>query len=544
MKTLFIAILFFTMLPAQDSITTTTISSAESVIGLRFSEAERESLLADVQSQRESFSALRALHIANDVAPSLLFHPLPTGWTFDRKKSLFRPAGEPAVQMPKRREDLAFYTVGQLSQLIRSRRLTSLELTKIYLDRIRTFDPMLLSVITVTESLAVAQAERADREIAAGKYRGPLHGIPYGAKDLLAAKGYPTTWGSVPYRHQWIDRDAEVIRRLENAGAVLIAKTSMGELAWGDVWFGGKTRNPWDTTQGSSGSSAGSASGTAAGLFAFSVGSETYGSIISPSTRCGTTGLRPTYSRVSRSGAMALSWTMDKLGPICRSVEDCAIVFNAIYGPDGRDPSVYDAPFIYEPKKTDLRKLRIGYLKSDFDSAKFWKQFNDSVLITLRSLGADLIPISLPALPVNDMAIMLSAESAAAFDQLTLSGDDDLLVRQIKNAWPNSFRASRFITAVEYLQASRARQLLIQQMDGVMKTVDMFVGPSLEGSALLLTNLTGHPAVVVPSGFTERGTPVSITFTGRLFDEGTLLSVAKKYQDATIHHRQHPPAMR
>lgn len=241
---------------------------------------------------------------------------------------------------------------------------------------------------------------------------------------------------------------------------------------------------------------------------------------------------------------MALSWTMDKLGPICRTVEDCAIVFNAIYGPDGRDQSVYDFPFVYEPKKTDLRKLRIGYLRSDFDSAKSWRPYNDTVLSVLRSLGAELIPVKLPDLPVGDMAIMLSAESAAAFDDLTLSGKDDLLVRQIKNAWPNSFRASRFITAVEYLQASRARQLLIGQMAEIMKTIDLYIGPSFEGTGLLLTNLTGHPAVVVPSGFTERGTPVSITFTGRLFDEGTLLSVAKKFQDATNHHRQHPPALR
>ena len=314
----------------------------------------------------------------------------------------------------------------------------------------------------------------------------------------------------------------------------------MGELAWGNVWFGGKTRNPWDTTQGSSGSSAGSASGTAAGLYAFSIGSETYGSIVSPSTVCGTTGLRPTYGRVSRYGAMALSWSMDKLGPICRTVEDCALVFNAIYGPDEKDQTVFDLPFVYEPKKTDLKKLRIGYLKTDFDSAKFGKQFNDSVLIVLQKLGAALIPLSLPSFPVDDISIMLSAESAAAFDDLTRNGKDDLLVRQIKNAWPNSFRASRFIPAVEYIQASRVRQLLIQEMKKVMENVDVFVGPSLEGSGLLLTNLSGHPCVVVPSGFTEKGIPVSITFTGKLFGEGTLLSVAKKYQDATTHHLKHP----
>ena len=314
----------------------------------------------------------------------------------------------------------------------------------------------------------------------------------------------------------------------------------MGELAWGEVWFGGMTRNPWDTTQGSSGSSAGSAAGTAAGLFAFSIGSETYGSIVSPSTRCGTTGLRPTYGRISRYGVMALSWTMDKLGPICRTVEDCAIVFNAIYGPDGKDQTVYDLPFSYLPQKTDLKKLRIGYLKKDFDSARYGKAYNDTVLMVMRKLGATLVPIELPDYPVGDIAIMLSVEAAAAFDALTLNGKDDLLVRQIKNAWPNSFRSSRFIPAVEYIQASRARQILIQKMNGVMKNVDVYLSPSLEGSSLLLTNLTGHPCVVVPSGFTKKGTPVSITFTGSLFDEGTLLSVAKQYQDATDHHRRHP----
>lgn len=537
---IFLSLSIIICVDAQDSISVRDIRSAEKLIGLTFTDAKRESLLGDVQGQLNSFRNLRAVSVPNSVVPSMLFNPIPFGMTFGKRPSVFAPEGKNSVIVPKSSEELAFYSVSELSTLIRKRKITSEQLTKLYLERIHRYSPMLQCIVTGTESLALAQARRADQEIAAGRYRGPLHGIPYGAKDLLSTRKYPTTWGSVPFRDQVIDENATVIQRLEDAGAVLIAKTAMGELAWGDVWFGGKSKNPWDTTQGSSGSSAGSASGTAAGLFAFSIGSETYGSIVSPSTRCGTTGLRPTYGRVSRYGAMALSWSMDKLGPICRTVEDCALVFNAIYGPDEKDQSVIDLPFIYEPKKTDLKKLRIGYLKADFDSAKEGKAFNDSVLAALKRLGAELIPIELPSYPVDDISIMLGAESAAAFDELTRNGQDDLLVRQIKNAWPNSFRASRFIPAVEYIRAAQVRQLLIQEMQKVMSAVDVYVGPSLEGSSLLLTNLTGHPCVVLPCGFNEKGRPVSITFTGTLFGEGTLLAVAKQYQDAASFHLKHP----
>ncbi|MGH7457039.1 MAG: amidase, partial [bacterium] len=357
--------------------------------------------------------------------------------------------------------------VGDLAELIRTRRVTSTQLTQMYLDRLKKYGPKLECVVTLTEERALEQARRADEEIAAGKYRGPLHGIPYGAKDLLAAKGYKTTWGSVPYKDQMIDADATVIQRLEKAGAVLVAKTTLGELAWGDVWFGGKTRNPWNLEQGSSGSSAGSASATSAGLVAFSIGTETWGSIVSPSTRCGVTGLRPTYGRVSRAGAMALSWSMDKIGPICRTVEDCALVFNAIYGPDGVDQTVADLPFNYNPS-VKLSQLRIGYLQSAFERDTTNKVNNEAVLAKLRELGANLTPIELPDYPINDLAFILSAEAAAAFDELTRSGKDDLLVRQIKNAWPNAFRVSRFIPAVEYIQANRVRYLVIQAMAKTM----------------------------------------------------------------------------
>jgi Asp-tRNA(Asn)/Glu-tRNA(Gln) amidotransferase A subunit family amidase len=407
-----------------------------------------------------------------------------------------------------------------------------------YLERLKKYGSKLECVITLTEELALQQAKRADAEIAAGKYRGLLHGIPYGAKDLLATKGYPTTWGAAPYKEQVINEDATVIKRLEEAGAVLVAKLTMGALAWGDVWYGGKTRNPWNLEQGSSGSSAGSASATSAGLVAFAIGTETWGSIVSPSTRCGVTGLRPTYGRVSRSGAMALSWSMDKIGPICRSVEDCAIVFNAIYGPDGKDQTLYDLPFNYETG-VDISTLRIGYLKEAFEKDTTNTAFNERALETLSLMGIKLIPLELPQLPVYDISFILSAESAAAFDELTRSNRDDLLVRQIKNAWPNVFRQSRFIPAVEYINANRIRYLMIQEMAKIMERIDVYVTPSF-GENLLLTNLTGHPCVVVPNGFNEKGSPVSISFIGKLFGEAEALALAKKYQDATGFHLKHP----
>jgi Asp-tRNA(Asn)/Glu-tRNA(Gln) amidotransferase A subunit family amidase len=408
-----------------------------------------------------------------------------------------------------------------------------------YLDRLKQYGPKLECVVTLMEEQALEQARRADREIAAGNYRGLLHGIPYGAKDLLATRNAPTTWGAGPYKDQVIDADAAVIQRLEKSGAVLVAKTTLGELAMGDIWFGGKTRNPWDVTQGSSGSSAGSSSGTSAGLFAFAIGSETLGSIVSPASTCGITGLRPTYGRVSRAGAMTLSWSMDKLGPLCRSVEDCAIVFNAIYGPDGVDPTVIKAPFNYTPK-VSLSKLRIGYLKSDFDKPGH-NQTNDlATLKTLESLGAKLIPIELPQYPVGSISFLLTVEAATAFDELTRSGRDALLVQQRAGDWANSFRAARFVPAVEYLEANRIRWLLIQDMARTMEAVDVYVGPSHVGSNLTLCNLTGHPCVVMPNGFGPDGLPTSITFTGKLFGEATLLAVAKSCQDATDFHKKHP----
>jgi Asp-tRNA(Asn)/Glu-tRNA(Gln) amidotransferase A subunit family amidase len=515
------------------------VTAAEKIIGLEFSDAKSDSMLDGLKDQLDNYQNIRKVSLANRVPPAILFNPIPVGMEFEKTRKPFKMSPVGKVNVPATIEDLALYSVGQLAQLIKSKRVTSEELTRMYLARLRKYGPKLECVITVTEELALRQARRADQEIAAGKYRGPLHGIPYGAKDLLATKGYKTTWGSVPYKDQVIDEDATVIKRLDEAGAVLVAKLTMGELAWGDVWYGGKTKNPWNYSEGSSGSSAGSASATAAGLVPFAIGTETWGSIVSPSTRCGTTGLRPTYGRVSRTGAMALSWSMDKIGPICRTVEDCAIVFDAIYGPDGKDQTLYDMPFNYDPN-IKLNKLRIGYLKADFDSVNGDHANNDAALTKLRDLGATLIPIELPKYPMNDMSIILNAEAGAAFDDLTRNGKDDLLVRQIKDAWPNVFRLSRFIPAVEYIQANRIRYLVIQEMAKLMNDIDVYVAPPFQGDNLLMTNLTGHPQIVLPNGFSKEGTPTSITFVGRLFGEATLLAVAKKYQDVTDFHLKHP----
>ena len=523
-------------------ITREAVSNAEKLIGLSFTDAKRDSMLDDLRDQLASYARIRKVNLANNIPPALVLNPIPAGMKFNTVRKKFVASPAPKVTVPANLEDLAFCSVGELAELVRTRKVSSEQLTRMYLGRLKRYGPKLECVITLTESLAIQEARRADVEILAGKYRGPLHGIPYGVKDLLSTKRYKTTWGAPPFKEQFIDEDAVVVKRLEEAGAVLVAKLTMGELAMDEYWFGGMTRNPWNYKEGSSGSSAGSAAATSAGLVAFAIGTETWGSIVSPSSVCGTTGLRPTYGRVSRTGAMALAWSMDKIGPICRTVEDCALVFNAIYGPDGKDQMLFDLPFNYTPQ-VDLKLLRIGYLKDDFDSVKTDRENNDSAFAVLRRLGATLIPVTLPNLPVNDLSIILNAEAGAQFDELTRSGKDDLLVRQIKEAWPNIFRSSRFIPAVEYIQANRVRYLAIQQMAELMSRVDVIVAPPFDGNNSLLTNLTGDPCVVVPNGFSKEGTPTSITFLGGLFDEATVLAVAKKYQDATGFHLKHPKLM-
>ena len=526
-------------LKGAKKVTTKDIESAEKIAGLRFSGKERNLMLENLRRNIRSYEKMREVVLENHVPPSIQFNPILPDMIIDKEPIPFSFSTDPELQLPENLDDLAFYPITALAQLIRSRKLTSVELTNLYLGRLKKYGPQLECVITLTEGLALKQANKADEEIDEGQYRGPLHGIPWGAKDLLATKGIRTTWGAMPYKDQIIDKDATVVKRLEEAGAVLVAKLTMGALAQGDVWYGGKTKNPWNLEQGSSGSSAGPAAATSAGLVAFAIGTETMGSIVSPSTRCAVTGLRPSYGRVSRYGAMALSWSMDKIGPICRTVEDCALVFHAIYGPDGKDLTIVNAPFGWDPS-SDLRRIRVGYLKEAFEKKSRTKENDQVSLETVRTLGIELIPLELPEFPARAISFILRAEAAAAFDELTRSGEDDLLVRQGQGAWPNTFRHARFIPAVEYIQANRLRTLLMQKMAEKMKGIDVFVTPSYGGNSLLITNLTGHPTVVVPNGFDDKGNPTSISFIGNLFEEAKALRVAKAYQDATDFHLKHP----
>jgi Asp-tRNA(Asn)/Glu-tRNA(Gln) amidotransferase A subunit family amidase len=520
-------------------VTSRDIESAGKIAGLQFTGKERRLMLENLRRNLRSYEQMRKIKLENHIPPSIQFNPVLPGMSLDGSSASLSISVNPEIQVPENFEDLAFYPVTSLAQLIQLRKITSVQLTNLYLDRLKKYGPQLECIISLTEELALKQAKKADQEIGAGRYRGPLHGIPWGAKDLLATKGIRTTWGATPYKDQIIDEDATVVKRLEEAGAVLVAKLTMGALAMGDVWYGGKTKNPWNLEQGSSGSSAGSAAATSAGLVAFAIGTETLGSIVSPSTRCGVTGLRPSYGRVSRYGAMALSWSMDKIGPICRTVEDCALVFHAIYGPDGKDLTVVNAPFGWDPS-SDLQNIRIGYLKKAFEQKSKTKKNDQATLEALRSLGIELIPFELPEFPARAISFVLSAEAAAAFDELTRSGKDDLLVRQGQGAWPNTFRQARFIPAVEYIQANRLRTLLMQKMAEQMEEIDVFVTPSHGRNSLLITNLTGHPTVVVPNGFDDKGSPTSVCFIGDLFEEAKALRVAKAYQDATDFHLQHP----
>jgi Asp-tRNA(Asn)/Glu-tRNA(Gln) amidotransferase A subunit family amidase len=574
-------------------ITKEMIEAAASLADVTISEEYKQLMLDNLNEQAKGYEAIYALHMPNSVEPALLFDPIVNGSKYETERKLERISPAPNITVPKNLDQLAFATVRELAELVRTKKVSSSALTEMYLERLKRYDPTLKFTVTLTEERARAQARDADREIAAGKYRGPLHGLPWGAKDLLTVKGYRTTWGAAGFEKQTIDEDAVVVQRLDAAGAVLVAKLTLGALAEGDVWFGGKTRNPWNPAQGSSGSSAGPASATAAGCVAFSIGSETLGSISSPSTRCGCTGLRPTFGLVPRTGAMALSWSMDKVGPICRSVEDCALVLGAIYGADGKDRTVKNAAFNWDAE-LDWRKLRVGYLKSDFERtpqpqedaqkeepavseeekkkreeqrkrraafqerAKYDRRFAEAALAKLQGIGVALIPVEMPKFPYDPMVTMLTAEAAAAFDELTRSGRDRLLTAQSADDWPNTFRSARFIPAVEYIQASRARRLAMGEVAKVFDTVDVIVAPT-GSEQLVITNLTGHPALILPNGFRGDdapkppaqdsgeddniggpGTPVSLTFLGNLYREAELLAFARAYQDATGFHHQHP----
>jgi Asp-tRNA(Asn)/Glu-tRNA(Gln) amidotransferase A subunit family amidase len=531
------------------------LDAAESLFGVDFTEAEEQMALTSVNRNLDSYEQLRQLTIPLDTEPAITFRPYlpgkkPTGKATTGAKLKFARPVVPANLTP---DEIAFLPVTALAALIESKRITSTELTTIYLERLKKYGDTLKCIVTLTEDLALKQAADADAEIKAGRYHGPLHGIPWGAKDLLATRGIKTTWGATPYKDQIIDFDATVVERLRDAGAVLVAKLSMGALAQGGVWFGGSTRNPWNTERSSSGSSAGPGAATAAGLVGFSIGTETLGSIISPSVTNGVTGLRPTYGRVSRYGAMALSWSMDKIGPMCRSVEDCVLVLNAIYGSDGKDDTCTDAPLEWNADRP-LASLKIGYIQKEFEGAPNNPNPTDAqkqifsarnamyaeALDVFRKAGAKLEPMAMPDFPSGAIGFVLSAEAAAAFDDLTRNKEQlASLTGQSPGDWPNTFRSSRFIPAVEYIRAMRARRLLMREMDRLMSRYDVFLSPAPGSSSLQVTNLTGHPAIALKSGFIDN-MPQSIMVTGRLYDEATVCRVALAYEQATEWHKRNP----
>ncbi|HUK30498.1 MAG TPA: amidase [Candidatus Acidoferrum sp.] len=584
----------YTLAQGKPAITKDLIDAAAKIADVTIPDEYKDAMINGLNGATQGYEAIYKMHMENGVQPALVFDPLPIGWKVSSTKAPMRISPAPAVatKAPKNIEDVAFYTVRQLAELVQTRKVSSTALTEMYLARLKKYDDKLKFVINLTEDRAKAQAKEADKDITAGKYRGPLHGIPWGAKDLLAVKGYPTTWGAGGFETQVIDEDATVVQRLDKAGAVLVAKLTLGALAQGDRWFKGMTRNPWNPNQGSSGSSAGPASATAAGCVGFSIGTETLGSISSPSTRCGTTGLRPTFGFVPRTGAMALSWSMDKIGPICRAVEDCAIVLSAIHGPDEKDRSVQPAAFNWDASAS-WRPLRVGFLEKDFQlqpftetppakplaemtdeekttyqrqqtarrnrfaSVEYDHKFDVAALDKLRSMGVKMKAVEMPEFPqgtVGAMRAVLEAEAAAAFDELTRSGRDKLLTEQGPGDWPNSFRTSRFIPAVEYIQANRARFLLIEAMGKLFKDLDVIVAPTNGGGQLTITNLTGHPSIIIPNGLRGPdapkpanenqgggpGTMLSLTFLGNLYGDAKVCTLARAYQEATGFHLLHP----
>ena len=532
----------------REEISLEDIAAAENIAGLSFTPDQRAMLLQTVQRMRSGYESVRKLDMPNSVAPALVFDPTSglsevarRGRAVDRAQAMTstskatRSSRIGGRRRPRTDREVAFLSIAELGALLRAKQITSVELTRTYLARLKKHDAVLKCVVTLLENRALDQARRADRELAAGHDRGPLHGIPWGVKDIFAVRGAPTTWGAKPFAKQVIDEDATVVRRLDEAGAVLLAKLSVGALAMGDVWFGGTTKNPWNPKQGSSGSSAGSAAAVVAGLCAFAIGTETLGSIVSPAIRCGATGLRPTFGRVSRHGVMALSWTMDKAGPLTRSVADGATVFSVIHGGDGLDAAAVTRPFTW-PLGAMPKGMKVGVIRNRRPS-----DVDRRVLDTLWSLGAELQDVELPRFPRSITMTILEAEAACAFDDITRDGRVDQLTRQNAGAWPNSFRASRFIPAVEYLRACRARTVLMREMDAVVAEVDVLVSPPYAGGVLSVTNLTGHPCVVMPYGFDRRDRPLGTTFIGQLFGDDVLMAVAHAVQTTTVHHRRRPP---
>jgi Asp-tRNA(Asn)/Glu-tRNA(Gln) amidotransferase A subunit family amidase len=538
------------VLAAQDAETVTLdmLEAAQRIAGVSFTPEEQQSILARLNAPRgylAGFAALRRANLGNSAQPAIVFNPLPPGKKLPTGPRLLK-LREPDVSRPSSDEALAFLPVTHLARLVKTRQVKPSELTELYLARLARYDPALHCVVSLTSELARAQAKQADAEIAAGRYRGPLHGIPYGLKDLFAVRGTKTTWGASPYKDQVIDLDSTVYVRLRDAGAILVAKLSSGALALTAQWFGGLTRNPWNTAQDAAGSSAGPGAATAAGLVAFSIGTDTGGSVISPSARNGLTGMRPTFGRVSRYGAMALAWTQDTVGPMCRSAEDCALVFNAIYGPDGKDNSVLDTPFAWD-SAADVTRLRVGSLRSLFADNPTGqsggttpqqittRRNNEEALRVIRALGVHVVPFDLPAVAIEAIDFIRYAETAAAFDEPTRNGIlRDIETGPEESPRPAEIRPARFIPAVEYIQANRYRLRVMEQMDQAMSGLDLFIGANL-----LLTNRTGHPVISLPNGFFD-GSPTALQLTGKLFGEPELLLLAHAFQSRTDHHLKHP----
>ncbi|MES2306687.1 MAG: amidase [Gemmatimonadota bacterium] len=532
-------------------ITKEQVAAAEALFGLEYTDAEREMVLRNLENFLRNYDAIRKVPLENGVPPAFRFEPVPVGGAprpQPKPTATRRPVRRAPVAPPGSEPDWAYAGVATLSQRIHARQVTSRQLVERSLARLTQYGPDLHCVINLTSDRALKQADLLDAEAKAGKFRGPLHGIPYGAKDLFAVPGYPTTWGSPIYQNQMLEQTAAVVERLDAAGAVLVAKTSLGEFAQGDVWFGGMTRNPWNTEVGSSGSSAGSASGVSAGLFPFAIGTETLGSIVSPCSRCGVSGLRPTYGRVSRFGAMTLSWTMDKIGPIARSAEDLALVFAAIHGADPRDPSSRTLPFDFDPA-LPLKQIRIGVHPAMTQPAPAGNAaaaaalvLNQAVLDGMVKQGATLVPVTWPEeLPASALSLIISVEGAAVFDELTRTNQDDRMVQQTAGAWPNTFRGGQLVPAVEYIQANRVRSRVIESLDKLYQDVDVVIAPTNAGSVLTATNLSGHPTAVVPSGFSETGQPRAVTFVAGLWREDLALRLAHAWQVASDVHTKRPP---
>lgn len=539
MKKIFIVLFFITgTAQAQDTITKQMIQQAATLADVKFSEKEIDMMLPDIKDNQADYKKMHALVLNNGTGMSIAQRLTPDHtiqqkitWSYDR-----------SIKLPENKNELAFYSIREIGSLLRNKSITAVQLAQFFLDRIKKYGDTLQCVISTTEQLAMEQAKMADENFKKGIDKGPLQGIPYGLKDLFAVKGTKTTWGAQPYKEQMINEDAYVYTRLKEAGAVLVAKFTLGALAMGDYWYGGRTKNPWNLERGSSGSSAGSASATVAGLVPFAIGTETHGSIVSPSHTCGATGLRPTFGSVSRSGAMTLSWSLDKIGPICRSAEDAATVFSFIHGTDHKDPSAVEAAFNYSANQ-DVKKLKVAYAKNLFEkvdtSAQDWK-----VLKQLQAAGINLVGVNFPdteSYTYDMIGIVIGSEAAAAFDAFTRLDIDDQMTRQTRGDWPNYFRQARTIPAVEYINTNRHRVQLMEKTNAALKDFDIVIVPTFGGRQLAITNLTGHPALCVPTGFTKNGLPTSITFLSNLFKEEELLTFGAFFQRITDYNKVHPP---